>query len=76
MKWTKRSIYSGIIREKELPITQEQIDQYESGIPLDLCMPNLSQADRTFFVSGITDEDWDEMEKDSSSVSVGDKLDK
>lgn len=76
MKWTKRSIYSGIVREKELPITQEQIDQYESGIPIDLCMPHLSQADRTFFVSGITDEDWDEMEKDSSSVSVGDRLDK
>lgn len=71
MKVTRRSIYSGIVRTKDLAITQQQINQYEEGVDLKKCMPSLSQADRMFFVSGITEEDWDE-----STVSIGDRKDK
>lgn len=71
MKVKRRSIYSGIVRELDLPITQQQIHQYELGIDINKCMPQLSQEQKIFFVSGITDEDWDE-----STVSVGNKRDK
>lgn len=72
MKVVKRSISTGIVRTRELPITQEQADAYESGVDISICMPHLSLADKMFFVSGITDEDWEE----GSTVSVGHRLDK
>lgn len=60
MKVTRRSIHSGVIRVKELPITHQQIIDYEKGMDIAKVMPQLSHADRMFFVSGITEEDWDE----------------
>lgn len=60
MKVTRRSIYSGTVRVKDLPITHQQIIEYEKGKDISKCMPHLSHADMMFFVSGITDEDWDE----------------
>lgn len=71
MKVRRRSIHSGVVREKELPITIEQLNRYEAGVDINICMPHLSHTDKLFFVSGITDEDWDE-----STVSVGDRRDK
>lgn len=71
MKVVRRSIHSGIVRTKDLPITQEQIDEYERGVPIMICMPELNHKDKLFFISGVTDEDWDE-----STVSIGDKHDK
>lgn len=70
MEWTKKSIYSGVVRTKDLPITLQQICQYEDGVDINECMPHLTQEEKMFFVSGITEEDWDE-----STVSIGDKRD-
>lgn len=76
MKWTKRSIYSGKVRTKDLPITQDQIDRYESGVDISVCMPHLDKWDRLFFISGLTEDDFDnDNDEDSSTVSIGDKGD-
>lgn len=71
MKWTKKSIYSGIVRTKDLPITQDQIDRYESGVDIGVCMPHLDKWDRLFFISGLAEEDFDE----DSTVNIDDKGD-
>lgn len=71
MKVVRRSIYSGIIRERDLDITQDQIDMYEETGDVYKSFPDLTQEDRIFFVSGITDEDWDD-----STVSIGNKRDR
>lgn len=60
MKVVRRSIYSGEVRVKELPVTQEQVDDYERGVDINICLHNLSDADKIFFVSGVIDEDFDE----------------
>lgn len=70
MEVTRRSIHSGVVRIKDLPITLQQLYQYESGVDINKCMPHLSHEDKMFFVSGITEEDWDE-----STVSIGDRGD-
>jgi hypothetical protein len=61
MEITRKSEYSGVIRTLDLNITQEQIDNYAAGALLQNAFPNLSKADREFFKSGITDEEWQEM---------------
>jgi hypothetical protein len=71
MKIVRRSIYSGIVRTKDLDVTQDQLRMYEETGDVHKSFPNLSQGDRIFFVSGITDEDWDD-----STVSIGDKRDR
>ena len=61
MEITRTSEYSGVIRTLDLDITQEQIDNYAAGELLQNAFPNLSKADREFFKSGITDEEWQKM---------------
>jgi hypothetical protein len=55
---TRKSAVSGVVRTIDLPITEEQINNYNNGTLLQEAFPNLSPADREFFKSGITDEEW------------------
>ncbi len=53
-------MYSGITREREIDITQEQFDNYEkNGMLIHRAMPNLSASDREFIMTGMTDAEWD-----------------
>ena len=49
---------SGIPRFMDLPITEDQIEAYQSGVLLQNAFPQLSPSEREFFKSGITDEEW------------------
>lgn len=49
---------TGKLHTKDLPITQEQIDMYYNGMLIQDAFRNLSAADREFFKTGITDEEW------------------
>lgn len=55
----RRSQLTGIVREKDLDITEEQLNRYFSGELIQRCFPNLSVGDREFILSGITEEEWD-----------------
>ncbi len=57
---TKRSLVSGLIRTLDIPVTEDQIDAWERGSPIQVAMPNLSNAEREFILTGITDDEWDE----------------
>ena len=40
-------------------LTQEQLDQYESGdVLIQDVLPHLTPAEREFIMTGITDEEW------------------
>ena len=55
----RKSIITGIIRTKDLDITQDQIDAYEiGGSLLQDAFPHLSPEDREFFKTGIDAEEW------------------
>lgn len=55
---TRTSMVSGVTRTKDLDITQEQVDARNRGELIQNAFPNLSAADREFYMTGITDEEW------------------
>lgn len=59
MKIVRKSMISGKVHERNLDITQEQIDKYNAGTLLQDAFPNLSDAEREFFKTGITELEWD-----------------
>jgi hypothetical protein len=61
MNITRTSMVSGITRTLDLPVTQEQLDNYAQGALLQNAFPNLSADEREFIKSGITTEEWESL---------------
>jgi hypothetical protein len=60
MKVTRTSMLTNITRTRDLPITEEQLNLFESGDELiQNVFPELSADDREFIMTGISDEEWD-----------------
>lgn len=64
MKFIRKSIISGVVREMDLPVTEEQYEQYENGMFVQDAFPQLTADEREFIISGITSNEWDEMIND------------
>lgn len=58
---TRTSKLSGITRTLDLDITQQQLLDYERGMKIQFAFSNLTPAEREFFMTGITDEEWNAM---------------
>jgi hypothetical protein len=73
MKVTRTSSVSGITRTIELDITQQQILDYEKGMKIQYAFPTLTPAEREFFMTGISEDEWNalfpEDEEDDYSSS-------
>ena len=65
MKVTRTSIASGITRELDLPITQEQSEAHSSGVLIQYAFPNLSADQREFLMTGISAEEWERLTSQS-----------
>jgi hypothetical protein len=61
MKITKKSDLTGVEHTMEIPVTREQIHEWEGGTLIQRAMPNLTNIQREFLMTGITDEEWDEL---------------
>jgi hypothetical protein len=61
MEITKRSMMSGVIRTRDIPVTQEQLNNWMSGELIQNAMPNLTPAEREFIKSGITEDEWETL---------------
>lgn len=59
MKITRESQISGKKTTRDIPVTQEQLDKWQSGTLIQHAMPNISPDDREFLMTGITREEWD-----------------
>lgn len=57
----KKSTLTGKIHEKEIDVTQEQLDQWIGGKCIQFVMPHLSLDDREFLISGTTPEEWNKI---------------
>jgi len=45
-----------------MPVTQAQLDSYYiEGKFIQEAFPNLNASDREFILTGVTDEEWEEM---------------
>lgn len=53
------SMISGVVREKEINVTEDELKAWQGGLHIQHAMPNVSPSDREFILSGITDEEWD-----------------
>lgn len=58
MKISRVSMISGKTHELELDILPEQVVAYDRGVLLQDAFPNLTTAEREFYKTGITDEEW------------------
>lgn len=67
MEITRTSPITGITRSMELDITVEQLLDYEKGMKAQYAFRNLTPAEREFFMTGITDEEWNEHVKEDDS---------
>ena len=61
MEITRTSVFSGITRTIELPITQSMVETYERGALIQNAFPDLTDSQREFYKTGVTQEEWDEI---------------
>lgn len=62
---TKVSMFSGVAHTLDIPVTQEQLDDWRGGTLIQNAMPNLSPDDREFLMTGMTPDEWEEMMGDN-----------
>ena len=57
----RKSVISGIVRQRDLDVTPEQIARWQGGELIQNVFPHLSPSDREFLVTGTTDEEWEQI---------------
>jgi hypothetical protein len=60
MKITRTSLLSGIEHTKDLPISQKQLDDFNSGMKIQNVFPELDAYQREFILTGMLKKEWDE----------------
>lgn len=53
------SMLSGKTHERDIQVTEEQLDLFENGVLVQNAFPHLNASDREFIMTGVTDEEWD-----------------
>ena len=61
MKITRKNPISGEKVTREIEVTQEQLDAWNSGELIQRAMPDLNEDDREFILTGILPHQWDEL---------------
>jgi len=61
MKITRTSMISGNTNTMELNVTQEQLTAWESGVHIQVAMPQLNAEEREFVKTGMTPTEWEEL---------------
>lgn len=54
---SRRSLLTGKKSEMDLPVTREQIELWQSGILIQNVMPELTNVQREFLISGMSPEE-------------------
>jgi hypothetical protein len=69
MEIKRVSVITGIERELDIPVSEKAWNDWKLGLgSINDCMPDLSDADREFILSGITPEEWTEAFKEALEV--------
>ncbi len=56
----RRSILTGKVRTRDIPVSEEQFSSWKDGVLIQDAMPHLSDEEREFILSGITSQEWDD----------------
>ena len=60
---TRTSPMTGRINKMYINVTEDQIKKWKSGALIQNVMPNLSPSEREFIMTGITENEWKELNK-------------
>ena len=61
-EFTRKSMISGMFNTRDIPITHQEYDQYlKDDILIQHRFPHLTDSEREFLLTGITDEEWDRV---------------
>lgn len=58
---TRTSTLSGITRTMDIDVQPHEYQAWLDGQMIQYAMPHLSVSEREFLISGVTDEEWNEM---------------
>ena len=75
MNVTRKSVLTGKVRTKNIPVKQEDLTLYETGaISINDAMPYLNSQDREFILVGITAKEWKNAFSAELQEIVNDRL--
>lgn len=57
----RRSPFSGVTNTMNIPVTEQQLNLWKGGMPIQRAMPNISAPMREFIMTGITPDEWDNV---------------
>ena len=57
---TRQSMFTGIVRTLDLPVTEAQMIAWENGEYPQRAFSNLTPDQIEFIMTGVTGEEWDE----------------
>jgi hypothetical protein len=70
MKIVRRSVISGVIHTRDIPVNPDDYISWELGVgSIQDLIPYLSDNDREFILSGITSDEWDSVFDDTAQVA-------
>jgi len=58
MQITKQCMLTGDTNTMDVPVTQDQLNDWTNGMLIQEAMPNLTAEDREFIMTGTTPEVW------------------
>jgi len=58
VRFWRVSTLTGVDRERDLPVTPEQVAAWRDGMLIQHAMPHLSIDDREWLITGITPDEW------------------
>lgn len=56
---TRRSPFSGVENEMDIPITEQELARLDGGETIQAVVPHLCADHREFLMTGITPTEWD-----------------
>ncbi len=61
----RKSIFSGTVRAKDIDVTPEQLERfYKREENIQNIMPHLTDSEREFIMTGVTDDEWNDVFQD------------
>ena len=73
MKITRTSMFSGVTRTLDLPVTEEQVASWKAGTLIQQAMPELTADEREFVMTGVTAQEWSNEFGDEDDDTIHDQ---
>ena len=68
MRIIRRSLVSGETNVMDLPVTKMQLQEWKNGGLIQNVFPDLTPDQREFIQTGITPNEWQQVEQDMGEV--------